>query len=66
MRPIDEHLDLVDIIDAAEHDWDDYLDKCYETETAPVEAFEDFIADAVLSAGYHKVKDKDKEDSTDD
>ena len=55
-RLIDERLDLADVICYAIRDWDDYIDECRETETPPIESFEDFIADGVLSAGYHKQK----------
>ena len=51
---IDERLDLADAICYAMRDWDDYMDECRETETPPVDSFEDFIADGVLSAGYRK------------
>lgn len=53
---IDERLDLADAICYAMRDWDDYMDKCRETETPPIDSFEDFIADGVLSAGYRKQK----------
>ena len=51
---IDERLDLADAICYAMRDWDDYMDECRETETPPIDSFEDFIADGVLSAGYRK------------
>ena len=51
---IDERLDLADVIWYAMRDWDNYIDECSDTETQPIESFEDFIADGVLSAGYHK------------
>lgn len=56
MKPFDERLDLIEIIDCAGRDWDNYLDECYETEADPVWSYEDFVADTVLSAGYHKAK----------
>ena len=55
-RLIDERLDLTDVICYAMRDWDDYIDECRETETPPIDSFEDFIADGILSAGYRKQK----------
>ena len=51
---IDERVELCDIICCAMRDWDDYMDECRETETPPIDSFEDFIADGVISAGYRK------------
>ena len=51
------HNDLVDIIHAAFNDWDDYCEECYESHQSPVEEVEDYVADAVISAGYRKIPD---------
>ena len=51
---IREKVDLIDVIDYAIRDWDDYLEECHETETPPIDSFEDFIADGIISAGYRK------------
>lgn len=51
---IREKVDLIDAIDYAMRDFDDYLDECNETCTPPIDKLEDFIADGVFSAGYRK------------
>lgn len=56
MRLIDEMVNLADIISYALRDWDDYMDELRETETLPIDSFEEFIADAILSAGYRNQK----------
>ena len=49
-----EKNELVDIIHCAFNDWDDYSEECYESHISPIEDVEDFVADAVLHAGYRK------------
>ena len=51
---IREKVDLINAIDCAMRDFDDYLDECNETCTPPIDKLEDFIADGVISAGYRK------------
>lgn len=51
---IREKVDLINTIDYAMRDFDDYLDECNETCTPPIDKLEDFIADGVISAGYRK------------
>ena len=65
-----ERLELTDVICYAMRDWDDYMIECQETEMPPTDGFEDFIADEILSAGYHKqewilVKDRLPEEDKD-
>lgn len=49
--------DLVDIVHAAFNDWEDYSEECYESDISPVEDVEDFVADAVIGAGYRKQRE---------
>ena len=49
-----EKNELVDIVHCAFNDWDDYNEECYESHISPREEVEDFVADAVLHAGYRK------------
>ena len=49
-----EKNELVDIVHCAFNDWDDYNEECYESGISPQEDVEDFVADAVLNAGYRK------------
>lgn len=53
-KQIEERLDLSDTIDYAMRDWDDYIDECQEEGIPPIDTFEEYIADYVLRAGYHK------------
>ena len=48
------HNDLVDIIHYAFLDFDDYAKECYGKGVSPVEEVEDYVADAVIRAGYRK------------
>ena len=49
-----EKCDLADVIDYAGRDWDNYRDECYEEGIQPQDSYDDFVADAVLAAGYRK------------
>ena len=49
--------ELVDIVHCAFNDWDDYNEECYESHISPQEEVEDFVADAMLHAGYRKQKE---------
>lgn len=51
---VEERVELCDVICCAMNDWDNYIDECRETETPPIDSFEDFIVDGVISAGYRK------------
>lgn len=51
---LEEKNALVDIVHCAFNDWDDYNEECYESHISPQEEVEDFVADAVLHAGYRK------------
>ena len=53
-QQIEERVDLEDVLDYAGRDWDNYLDECYEEGVSPQDSYYDFLADAVLSAGYRK------------
>lgn len=53
-KQINERLELLDIIDYAIRDWDDYLEECHEQGNSPIDTFEECIADSVLGAGYRK------------
>lgn len=46
--------DLKSIIDAAFYDFDDYVTDCHEKDESPVIDVEDFVADAIIKAGYVK------------
>lgn len=54
---IEERLELSDIIDYAIRDWDDYVEECHEEGNPPIDTFEEYIADAVIGAGYRKQSD---------
>lgn len=55
-KHIEERLELSEVIDYAMRDWDDYIDECREEEIQPIDTFEEYIADAVLDAGYRKTE----------
>lgn len=50
----EQKADLTNVVDYATRDYENYLDECHREEIPPIESVEDFIADAVLSAGYRK------------
>ncbi len=54
MKQIEERCELSDIIDYAIRDWDGYIEECHEEGNAPIDTYEEYIADAVLGAGYRK------------
>jgi hypothetical protein len=56
--------ELVDIIHCAFNDWDDYSEECYEKDESPVEDVEDFVADAIIKAGYVKLNATDTNDGS--
>lgn len=53
-KKLETKEELKSIIDAAFYDFDDYVTDCHESGIDVTEDVEDFVADAIIKAGYMK------------